>query len=111
MEIYSSHSLIPASPKDFCILAIKDVLSLIPYVPQVVWADLYFCSSLSKAHSLSRKEPYSTSIAKSECTVRVADNSFFFIYTQSPDLVDKVLLSYKQAKVTQKKLTEFIFMH
>lgn len=99
------------NPGSSVIMDTQNALDLVSMKEQIEWADFYFCQSFDVAQEITNDEPFTCSIQKAIHTVRVADNTYIFVYTQSSQLLKIFRETFPISNIKYKEIEKMKFMY
>jgi hypothetical protein len=91
------------------VLSLQAVLDSAESVVQFDWGDFFLFQNKEQALQVLPGEPYSDSVCKALVTVRAVDDTYFYVYTRSQDLVEAILEKYSEAEVWKSPLKKLEF--
>jgi hypothetical protein len=82
------------------VMTVDDLLIVAAGIIQIDWGDFFFCGAKSKAESISQHDAYAVAVAKADVTLRCVDDTFFYVYGTSSQLLSSLVgvLPFEQTK-------------
>lgn len=77
------------------ILNVSEFFQILDDINQLDWCDFFLFIDYPNDWIKNEKKGYSQLIQKTDCTLRLIDNQYFYIYTNSDLIVSELKMNYK----------------